>query len=36
MELCDFIIYNDEQHAVLPQAMALHNQLLQIAKKEKH
>jgi len=30
MEMCDFIIYNDEQNAVLPQVLALHEKLLQL------
>lgn len=28
MKLCDFVIVNDEQQAVLPQVLALHQQLL--------
>jgi dephospho-CoA kinase len=36
IELCDFVIYNDEEQAVLPQTIALHNQLLQIAKNKNH
>lgn len=28
MKLCDFIIVNDEQQAVLPQVLALHNKFL--------
>ncbi|MCC6288176.1 MAG: dephospho-CoA kinase [Chitinophagaceae bacterium] len=32
MRLCDFVIYNDEQKAILPQVLALHEQLLTIAK----
>src|ERR1044072_2807480 len=32
MKLCDFVIINDEQQAVLPQVLALHEKFLQIAK----
>jgi len=28
MRLCDFIIYNDEQQAVMPQVLALHEKLI--------
>jgi len=28
MRLCDYIIYNDEQQAVIPQVLKLHGQLL--------
>ena len=28
MELCNFVIQNDEQHALIPQVMALHHQLI--------
>jgi dephospho-CoA kinase len=31
MRLCDFIIYNDEQQLVIPQVLALHEKLLQLA-----
>ncbi|NML23425.1 dephospho-CoA kinase [Pseudoflavitalea sp. G-6-1-2] len=31
MRLCDFVIVNDEQHPVLPQVLALHQQLLKLA-----
>lgn len=31
MRLCDFVIVNDEQHAVIPQVMQLHQQLLTLA-----
>lgn len=31
MRLCDFIIYNDEQQAVIPQVIKLHNTLLKLA-----
>ena len=31
MRLCDAVIVNDDQHAVLPQVMQLHQQLLQLA-----
>ena len=30
MRLCDFIIYNDEQQLVIPQVMALHEELVKI------
>ena len=33
MRLCDFIIDNDEQKMVIPQVLALHNKLLELAKK---
>lgn len=33
MRLCDFIIYNDEQQLVVPQVLALHEKLLQMAAK---
>lgn len=32
MKLCDFVIINDEQQAVLPQVMELHNHLLGLIK----
>lgn len=28
MKLCDFVLYNDEQQLLIPQVMALHEQLL--------
>lgn len=31
MKLCDFIIYNDEQQAVLPQVLQLHQRFLKMA-----
>ena len=31
MRLCDFIIYNDEQQLVIPQVLALHEKLVQLA-----
>jgi len=31
MRLCDFVIYNDEQQAVIPQVIRLHDQLLDLA-----
>lgn len=34
MKLCDFVIINDEQHALLPQIEKLHNQLLSLVVKE--
>ena len=33
MRLCDFVIVNDEQKAVIPQVMALHEKLLILAEK---
>lgn len=33
MKLCDFVIVNDEQQAVLPQVLALHEKLLKLAEK---
>ncbi|PVD51317.1 dephospho-CoA kinase [Terrimonas sp.] len=36
MRLCDFVIYNDEQKAILPQVLALHEQLLTIVKRTLH
>jgi dephospho-CoA kinase len=32
MKLCDTVIINDDQHPVIPQVLALHQQLLQRAK----
>jgi dephospho-CoA kinase len=32
MRLCDFVITNDEQQAVIPQVIALHEKLLQLSK----
>jgi dephospho-CoA kinase len=34
MQRCDFIIYNDEQQAVLPQVIALHGRLMEIGNRE--
>lgn len=31
MRLCDFIIYNDEQQAVIPQVLALHEHICKLA-----
>lgn len=31
MRLCDYVIQNDEQQLVIPQVLALHQQLLQLA-----
>lgn len=31
MKLCDAVIYNDEQHPVIPQVLSLHERLLQLA-----
>jgi dephospho-CoA kinase len=32
MRLCNFIIVNDEQHLLIPQVLALHQKLLELAK----
>ena len=32
MKKCDFLLINDEQQLLVPQVMALHQQLLQLAK----
>jgi dephospho-CoA kinase len=32
MELCNFVIQNDEQHALLPQVLALHEELVILEK----
>jgi len=34
MRLCDYVVYNDEQHMVIPQVLALHEQLLALAKEK--
>ena len=34
MEQCNFIVYNDEEQPVLPQVIALHRQLLELAKEK--
>ncbi len=34
IDLCDFVIINDEQQGLLPQTLALHKKLLLIAQKE--
>ncbi len=31
MKLSDYVIYNDEQHMVIPQVLALHKQFLELA-----
>jgi dephospho-CoA kinase len=31
MRLCDFIVYNDEQQLLIPQVLALHQELVKIA-----
>jgi dephospho-CoA kinase len=28
MKLCDYVIVNDDQHLVLPQVIAIHEQIL--------
>ena len=30
MRLCDFVVYNDEQQAIIPQVITLHERLLQM------
>ena len=30
MKLCDFVIYNDEQHLLIPQVIELHQKLLRL------
>jgi len=35
MKLCDSVIVNDEQQALLPQVMTLHQQLLTLAAQQK-
>lgn len=35
MRLCDFIIHNDEQQLVIPQVLALHEKLLELAKNKR-
>ena len=31
MKLCDFVIYNDEQHLLIPQVLELHQKLLSLS-----
>ena len=31
MKLCDFVIYNDEQHLLIPQVIELHQKLLSLS-----
>ena len=31
MKLCDFVIYNDEEHLLIPQVMELHQKLLALS-----
>ena len=33
MRLCDFVIYNDEQQAIIPQVIKLHSTLLELGSK---
>ncbi len=35
MSLCDYVIINDEQQAVLPQVLSLHEKLMEIVKGER-
>jgi dephospho-CoA kinase len=30
MRLCDFVVYNDEQQAIIPQVIKLHSTLLEL------
>ena len=32
IRLCDFVITNDEKEMVIPQVLALHQKILQLAK----
>ncbi len=32
MRLCDFVIYNDEQQAVIPQVLKMHDTLLELSR----
>lgn len=32
MKLCDFVIYNDEEHLLIPQVIELHKKLLSLSK----
>lgn len=34
MRLCDFVIHNDEQQAIIPQVTKLHEKLLELASKQ--
>ncbi|MCO6497140.1 MAG: dephospho-CoA kinase [Chitinophagaceae bacterium] len=34
MKLCDFIIYNDDKHPLIPQVLSLHKKLLRRAKED--
>lgn len=34
MRLCDFVVYNDEQQAVIPQVLELHKKISQLAKEK--
>jgi dephospho-CoA kinase len=31
MKLCDFVVYNDEQHLLIPQVIELHQKLLSLS-----
>jgi dephospho-CoA kinase len=31
MKLCDFVIYNDEEHLLIPQVIELHQKLLSLS-----
>jgi dephospho-CoA kinase len=32
MKLCDFVIYNDEKHLLIPQVIELHQKLLRLSR----
>lgn len=34
MRLCDFVIYNDEQQAIIPQVIVLHEKLMRLVRSE--
>ena len=34
MKLCDFVIYNDEKHLLIPQVIELHKKLLSLTKRD--
>jgi len=31
MKLCDFVVYNDEEHLLIPQVLELHQKLLSLS-----
>jgi dephospho-CoA kinase len=36
MKLCDFVIYNDEKHLLIPQVIELHHRLLALSNERQH